>query len=863
MQPKRKPAFLSLLLSAPLLMLAPQAHASDPSTPTPLSQAEIDAFARDIGLRYEIVDNRPATCPPGAEGCFLTILTLTMPAQLPADLGSGGFALYFGFVNRLPVVESDVFRNELVNGDLNRLTLKPGAALLPGKRYTVKLWGIGGHHSTAFPMPNLYIAGNGVQARVIEATRPVLDPETGLQRLPFVAPMTNEAKLATRGPEDRTLWQTPERAFDAFAARGTATPSDIAILPTPLKAKILSGKPIDLTGGVTLRLTGVARADVNAALAGLARAGVNLGTGPRLDIRVDPKAGVAAEGYRLSASSSGITIVSADAAGASHALHSLAQQALFDKGLLRPLSVEDAPRYGFRGLHIDLARNFHSKAEVLKLIDAMAAYKFNKLHLHLADDEGWRLEIKALPELTEIGSKRCHDPAEQTCLLPQLGAGPEGKGPVNGYFSQADYVQIVRAATARQIEVIPSLDMPGHSRAAIRSMEVRYKKLAAAGKRAEAEAYRLVEPGDTTRYRSIQNYDDNTLNVCIDQTYRFLDTAVGEIAAMHKTAGAPLKTFHIGADETAGAWSESPACKPLMASTGRDAKGLGAYFIERVSQGLAAKGLKVAGWSDGLGHTDPAHMPKAVQTNIWGTLFTGGVAEAHVQANRGWDVVLSVPDIGYLDMPYVPHAQEGGYDWASRTVDTIQVFGFMTDNLPANAALIRDTQSRPQTIEDKTPRADGRAITGLQAQLWSETTRTDTGVDYQLFPRLIAFAERAWHRPAWEPAYRPGQSYNFEDPSVDRAAILTDWRGFTGRMPVQFALLDRLGIAWRVTPPGARIADGKLEANTEYPDLRIEYRAVGDAWQIYAGPVAVRGPVELRTRSTDTKRVSRTVTLQD
>src|SRR3546814_11776282 len=103
----------------------------------------------------------------------------------------------------------------------------------------------------------------------------------------------------------------------------------------------------------------------------------------------------------------------------------------------------------------------------------MAAYKLNKLHLHLADDEGWRIEIPALPELAAIGSKRCHDPSERTCLLPQLGAGPDGTGAVNGYLTVADYEAIVRAAAARQIEVIPSIDMPGHSRAAIRAMEDR------------------------------------------------------------------------------------------------------------------------------------------------------------------------------------------------------------------------------------------------------------------------------------------------------------------------------------------------------------------------------------------------------
>ena len=298
-----------------------------------------------------------------------------------------------------------------------------------------------------------------------------------------------------------------------------------------------------------------------------------------------------------------------------------------------------------------------------------------------------------------------------------------------------------------------------------------------------------------------------------------------------------------------------------MASTGRTAKALGAYFIERVASMLAGKGLKVAGWSDGLGHTDPAKMPKSVQTNIWGTLFWGGIAEAHTQANQGWDVVLSIPDIGYLDMPYVPHPLERGYDWASRSVDTLQIFGFMTDNLPANAALIRDTFARPQTIEDKTPRGAGRDIVGLQAQLWSETIRTDAGVDYQFFPRLLAFAERAWHRPAWEPAYKPGQSYTFSDPRIDRTAILTDWRGFAGRMPVQFGVLDRLGIAYRVTPPGARIAAGMLEANAEYPGMAIEYRIAGGEWRRYAKPVAVQGPVELRTRSADGKRASRTVTV--
>jgi hexosaminidase len=161
----------------------------------------------------------------------------------------------------------------------------------------------------------------------------------------------------------------------------------------------------------------------------------------------------------------------------------------------------------FRGLHVDVARNFHSKAEILAILDQMAAYKLNRLHLHLADDEGWRVEIAGLPELTTIGSRRCHDLAERTCLLPQLGAGPDPSAPVNGFYSRADYIEIVRAAQARHIQVIPSFDMPGHSRAAIKAMEARAARLRAEGKpEAEAGRYLLSEAGNASVYSSIQHY---------------------------------------------------------------------------------------------------------------------------------------------------------------------------------------------------------------------------------------------------------------------------------------------------------------------------------------------------------------------
>lgn len=836
-------------------LAAPQALAAEAP-----SQASLDRLADTLGYRLTMADNRPA-CPTGIDACFLSTITLTIPETLPADVPTKGLSLYFSFVNRLPLVESDIFTHRLINGDVQQLMLKPGATLRPGSTHEIKLWGVGSNFSKAFGMPNAYLVADGLQARTIAATRAVIDPETGHEILPFVAPMTDEAKLATKSDADKTRWLTAERAFAVQADRLAPEAKGVVILPKPAKAVQGKGKAVDLTRGVALTLNGVERSAVAPALAAL---GAPDGALP-LAIHIDPAAVAKPEGYVLDAKASGIAITAHDAAGASHALRSLAQQAAFEKGRLTPLHVEDAPEYGFRGLHIDLGRNFHSRDEILKLVEAMAAYKLNKLHLHLAEDEGWRIEIPALPELAEIGSKRCHDPSEQTCILPQLGAGPDGTGGVNGYLTAADYVAIVEAATARQIEVIPSIDMPGHSRAAIKAMEVRHARLTAAGKKVEADAYRLIDPVDTTEYRSIQNYSDNTLNVCIPATYRFVDTVVDALAAMHKQAGAPLKTFHLGADETAGAWIKSPACKAMIAENGGDAGKLTPRFIERVTASLAAKGLRTGGWSDGMGHTETAAMPKEphlVQTNIWGVLHTGAIREAHDQLNRGWDVVLSIPDLGYFDMPYAPHPDEGGYDWASRGVDPYQVYGFMPDNLPANAATIRNIYAEGKAIEDKPVLAPGHRVAGLQAQLWSETIRTDAQVDYMLFPRLLALAERAWAPAPWTPAYQAGVSYEWGDRRVDAAKLKTGWQDFAGRVTAQLPTLEKIGVAYRVAPPGARIANGKLEANSMFPGTAIEYRVEGGAWTRYAGPVAVGGAVDLRSRSADGKRASRTVRIE-
>jgi hexosaminidase len=208
----------------------------------------------------------------------------------------------------------------------------------------------------------------------------------------------------------------------------------------------------------------------------------------------------------------GVTIVGGNSAGAFYGLETLGALVSADSKAIPQLKVDyDAPRYGYRGVQLDIARNFHGAAEVKKVIDQMAAYKLNALHLHLSDDEGWRIEIPGLPELTSIGGKRCHDLTEKTCLLPQLGAGPDSTTAGSGNLTRAEFVDIVKAATARYIEVIPEFDMPGHARAAIKAMNAKGDM-----------TYMLSDPMDKSKYESVQYYSDGAINACLDSTYTFV-----------------------------------------------------------------------------------------------------------------------------------------------------------------------------------------------------------------------------------------------------------------------------------------------------------------------------------------------------
>lgn len=849
-----------IALTALALLTTTAAHAQ----PT---QAQLDSIAAHLRVGYQVLDNRPgpAACAP-APSCMLARITLSDGAGPPA-----GVSIYFSSVVPILKADSDGLALTHINGDLYRLTPTPDfRGFPPDQVFTIDLTLAGHQLSELYPMPNYYVAADGLAARTIASTRAVVDPETGLESLPFVVPFTDEARLAGGSATDTTVWATSSRIYAVNAAAGTAVQPvpRAAILPTPLRTKLdPAGGELDLSPGVKVSVSGLPRAALAAGLAHLAKAGAGEAPGgARLRIRVAPAEKLAAGGYHLTIKPAGIEIVASDPEGAANGLASLTQ--LVDARRTVPLvAIEDAPRFDFRGLHVDVARNFHSKAEILAILDQMAAYKLNRLHLHLADDEGWRVEIAGLPELTTIGSRRCHDLTERTCLLPQLGAGPDSSTPVNGFYSRADYIEIVRAAQARHIQVIPSFDMPGHSRAAIKAMEARAARLRAEGKpEAEASRYLLSEAASKSVYSSIQHYDDNTINVCLDSAYAFLGKVVDEMAALHAAAGQPLTRYHIGADETPGAWSASPACAAYEARIGIKPADLGGHFIEKVSALLAARGVVVAGWSDGMGHAKADRMPAKVHSNSWGALGGEGPASAHLQANQGWEVVISTPEVMYFDSPQAADPKERGYDWPSRATDTRKVFDFMPENLPAHAELWTDLHGRPQASKDEHPLEPGVRFNGLQGQLWSETVRSDAQVDYMLYPRMLALAERAWHGANWEAPYTPGKAY---DPTTGaftaqmRARRDADWVAFANLLGGrELARLDAAGVAYRIPTVGAAVEGGRLKANVEFPGLPIEYRVAGGPWRPYVEGTAVTGRVEVRARSADGKRAGRGLVVQ-
>ncbi|MGW2009467.1 beta-N-acetylhexosaminidase [Streptomyces nigrescens] len=455
-----------------------------------------------------------------------------------------------------------------------------------------------------------------------------------------------------------------------------------------------------------------------------------------LALALDPS--LPLEGYRLAADARwGVRITGGGPAGVfwgAQTLRQLLGPQAFRRAPLAPeraavlpqQTIDDGPRFAWRGMLLDVARHFLPKDGVLRYLDLLAAHKLNVLHLHLTDDQGWRIEIRRYPKLTEVGAWR-----ERTKLghraSPLWDERPHG-----GYYSQDDIREIVSYAAQRHITVVPEIDIPGHSQAAI-------------------AAYPELGNTDVIDTTSLKVWDTWGVNPNVlaptDNTLRFYEHVLEEVLGLF-----PSTFVHIGGDECPkDQWRASATAQARIAElspAGEDE--LQSWFIRHFDRWLADRGRRLIGWDEIL----EGGLAEGAAVSSWRG-YAGGIAAA----KSGHDVVMCPEQQVYLDHRQDPSPDEPVPIGFVRTLEDVYRFEPVPPELTADQAA---------------------HVLGTQANVWTEAMDSQQRLDYQVFPRLAAFAEVAWSRlPA--PADR-------------------DYQDFTRRMAAHYTRLDALGVDYR--PPG-------------------------------------------------------------
>lgn len=510
---------------------------------------------------------------------------------------------------------------------------------------------------------------------------------------------------------------------------------------------------------------------------------------------------------------------------------------------LEGMKIEDYPDLPYRGMMLDIARDFTKMEDLKRLVDRLSSYKMNVLHLHFCDDEGWRLEIPGLEELTSVGSRRGHTTDESQCLYPcyEGSCNPDEPSPSSGCYTREEFVGFLKYAADRHIRVIPEIESPGHARASIVAMKARYNKYKDTDPE-KATEYLLSEPEDTSRYCSVQYYTDNVMNVALPSTYRFIEKVVRELVAMYREADAPLNTIHVGGDEVPkGVWMGSPSCRKLMEEKGMTEKhDLSEYFLTQLADIMQRNGLKLSGWQEiALGHTEEGHNRMRQQTEgvyCWST-GPGSDEVVYRTANNGYPVILCNVGNFYMDMAYSGHPDEPGLDWGGYVDESVS-FSMLPYNI--YRSLRTDRAGNPLDLANagkgKTAlTATGeRNIAGVQGQLFSETIRSFAGVEYQLFPKLMGLAERGWNaHPAWE-----SLSGEQERQAFQQALKLYYAKISLKEMPCW----AKEGVNFRLPHPGLERKEGMLYANT--PILGAEVRYTTDGTEPTAQSALWEAPVK-------------------
>src|ERR1700744_5092050 len=424
--------------------------------------------------------------------------------------------------------------------------------------------------------------------------------------------------------------------------------------------------------------------------------------------------GLPDQGYRLTITPQQI-IVAGKGSGLFYGIQTLLQLIPADRTAAIKIpcaQIEDYPRFGYRGLMLDVCRHFFSVEFVKKTIDLMAYYKLNNFHWHLTDDQGWRIEIKKYPRLTEIGSQRA-----QTVIGNYHDRTPQqyDNTPYGGFYTQDQIREVVKYAADRYINVVPEIEMPGHSTAALAA----YPELS-------------CDPSKT--YKVYETWGVIKDVYCpSDKTFSFLEDVLTEVMDLF-----PSKYIHIGGDEVPkDAWKNSAFCQKMIKKLKlKDEEGLQSYFIQRIEKFVNSKGRSIIGWDEIL---EGGLSPNATVMSWRGE--NGGIAAAKQNHN-----VIMTPGSGGL---YLDHSQ-------GKVNEPLSIGGYFP---------LEKTYSYNPTPDALTPEQQ-KYIIGVQANLWTEYITTDAKAEFMLYPRLLALSELAW---------TPLAGKNFKDFSEIRLPAQLAW----------------------------------------------------------------------------------------
>lgn len=412
-----------------------------------------------------------------------------------------------------------------------------------------------------------------------------------------------------------------------------------------------------------------------------------------------------AEGYKISISPKNITITGKDA-GLFYGVQSLMQLMPEKQGsqiLVNAAEINDYPRFKYRGLHLDVGRHMFPVAFLKKYIDLMAQYKLNNFHWHLTEDQGWRIEIKKYPKLTSIGGSR-----NGTIIGHHPGVNTDGEV-YKGFYTQNEVKEVIAYASARFINIVPEIEMPGHASAAIAA----YPELSCFPDR-DTPINEKTPWSGSRKGKQVQQtwgvFDD--VFVPSENTFKFLENVLDEVIALF-----PSKYIHIGGDESPKKyWEQSEFCQKLIKQLGlKDEHELQSYFIQRIEKYVNTKGRSIIGWDEIL---EGGLAPNATVMSWRGT--KGGIAAAQ----QKHDVIMS-PNAGGL---YFDHKQSESAD------EPTNIGGFA----PYSKSYAYD----PVPAELKAD--EQKYVIGVQANVWTEYIQSSSKVEYFLLPRLFSLSEIAW-----------------------------------------------------------------------------------------------------------------------